>query len=93
MHLLSAVVGARSVLLCRAQWLRSRTSDSQLRGPGFGSCAAVLNPCASLFTLYCSSSLGCKNEYLAIDMCTSSLRALIAAHGWMLPRKVEMVSD
>ena len=28
-----------------------------------------------------------------MDMCTSSLRALIAAYGWMLPRELEMVSD
>ena len=27
-----------------------------------------------------------------VDICTSSLRALIAAYGWMLPREVEMVS-
>ena len=38
------------------------------------------------------------NEYLAIvidsgDMCTSSLRALIVAYGWMLPREAEMVSE
>ena len=38
----------------------------------------------SFFTLHCSSSLSCMNEYLAtdirlVDMCTSSLRALIAA--------------
>ena len=31
--------------------------------------------------------------YLAIDMCTSSLRALIVAYGWMLPRDVEMVFE
>ena len=42
------------------------------------------------------AALSCINEYKAIDrqvvdMCTSSLRALIAAYGWMLPREVEMV--
>ena len=53
--------------LCRAQWLRGRASDSRLRGPGFESCAAVLKPWASFFTLHCSSSLSCMNEYLALD--------------------------
>ena len=28
-----------------------------------------------------------------VDMCTSSLRALIVAYGWMLPRDVEMVFE
>ena len=51
---------------CRAQWLRGRTSDSRLRGPGFESYAAVLKPRARFFTLHCSSSLSCINEYLAI---------------------------
>ena len=35
----------------RAQWLRGRASDSQLQEPGFESCAAVLKPLASFFTL------------------------------------------
>ena len=51
----------------RAQWLRGRASDSRLREPWFESCAAVLKPWASFFTLHCSSSLSCINEYLAID--------------------------
>ena len=51
----------------RVQWLRGRASDSQLRGPGFESCAAVLKPWARFFTLHCSSSLSCINEYLAVD--------------------------
>ena len=51
----------------RAPWLRGRASDSRLREPVFGSCAAVLKPWASVFTLHCSSSLSCINEYLAID--------------------------
>ena len=34
---------------------------------GFESCAAVLKPWASFFTLHCSSSLSCIHEYLAID--------------------------
>ena len=53
--------------MCRAQWLRGRASDSRLRGPGLESCAAVLKLWASCFTLLCSSSLSCINEYLAID--------------------------
>ena len=53
--------------LRRVQWLRGRASDSQLREPGCESCAAVLKASASFFTLHCSSSLSCVNEYLAID--------------------------
>ena len=53
---------------CRAQWLRGRVCDSRLREPGIETCAAVLNPWESLFTLHCSSSLSCINEYLAIDI-------------------------
>ena len=56
-----------SSFTCRAQWLRGRASDSRLREPGFESCAAVLKPWTIFFTLYCSSSLSCINEYLAID--------------------------
>ena len=54
---------------CRAQWLRGRASDSRLREPGFESCAAVLKPSASFFTLPSSCSLSCINEYLVIDSC------------------------
>ena len=54
-------------VLRRAQWLRGRASDSRLREPGFESCAAVLKHWASFFTLHCSSSLSCINDYLAID--------------------------
>ena len=36
-------------------------------GTGFESCAAVLNAWTTFFTLHCSSSLSCINEYLAID--------------------------
>ena len=58
------------------QWPRSRASDSQLREPGFESCAAVLNPWTSFL-------LSCINEYMAVDsgnyLCTSSLSALIIA--------------
>ena len=49
------------------QWLRGRALDSRLREPRFKSCAVVLKPWASFFTLHCSSSLSCTNEYLAID--------------------------
>ena len=38
-----------------------------LRDPRFKSCAAVLKPWASVFTIHCSSSLSCINQYLAID--------------------------
>ena len=53
--------------LRRAAWLRGRASDSRLREPGFESCAAVLKPWASCFTLHCSSSLSGIDEYLYID--------------------------
>ena len=43
-----------------------RAMDSRLKEPGFESRAAVLKPRANLFTLHCSSSLSCINEYLAI---------------------------
>ena len=42
----------------------ARTLDYE--NPGFESCAAVLKPWARFFTLHCSSSLSCINEYLAI---------------------------
>ena len=64
MHVSLAVVDPE---VCFLQWLRGRASDSRLREPGFDSCAAVLKPWASLFTLHCSNSLSCINEYLAID--------------------------
>ena len=57
----------RTTGICRAQWLMGRASDSRLREPGFESCAAVLKPWTSVFTLHCSSSLSCINEYLAKD--------------------------
>ena len=44
-----------------------RASDCRITEPGFEFCAGVLTPWESLFTLYCSSSLSCINEYLAID--------------------------
>ena len=53
--------------LLRVQWFSGRASDSRLRGPEFKSCAAVLKPWANVFSLHCSSSLSCINEYLAID--------------------------
>ena len=51
----------------RAHWLRGTASGSQLRRPRLESYAAVLKPWASFFTLHCSSSLSCINEYLATD--------------------------
>ena len=56
-----------TIYMSRAQWLRNRASDSRLREPGFESCAAVLKSWARFFTLHCSSSLSCINEYLATD--------------------------
>ena len=56
-----------AVVDSRAQWLRGRASDSGLRESGFKSCAAVLKPWARFFTLRCSSSFSCINEYLPID--------------------------
>ena len=44
-------------LMLRAQRLRGSASDCRLREPEFESCAAVLKPWASFFTLHCSSSL------------------------------------
>ena len=69
--LLSPVVLAFSTVFTSAMsrggggW--GRASDSPLQEPGFESCAVVLKPRASFFTLHCSSSLSCINEYLAID--------------------------
>ena len=51
----------------RGQWFRGRASDCRLREPGFDFYAALLKPWASFFTLRCSSSLSCINEYLAIN--------------------------
>ena len=78
---------------CRSQWLRGRASDSQLRELGLESCAAMLKPWASYFTLHCSCSLSCINEYVSVDSGTSGLRALIVPYGWMLPREAKMVSE
>ena len=42
------------------------------------------------------SNPGCGVKTLGktvVDMCTSSLHALIAAYGWMLLRKAKMVSE
>ena len=55
------------VVFSRVQWLRGRATEYRLREPGFESCAAVLKPWASFFTLHCSSSLSCINEYLTTD--------------------------
>ena len=45
----------------------AKTSDFQLREPGFESCAAMSNIGQDLLPLHCSRSLGCMNEHLAID--------------------------
>ena len=54
-------------MIYRVQWLRGSASDSRLQEPRFESCTAVLQSWGSFFTLHCSSSLSCINEYLAID--------------------------
>ena len=76
----------------RAQWLRGRASDSRLKGPGFESCAAVLKPWASFFTLDCSK-FTLLYEYLAIDSggYVYEQSSRIVAYGWMLPREVKTV--
>ena len=53
---------------CRAQWLRGRALNSQLRGPGFESCTAVLKTLGKfLHSIHWSSSHNCIKEYLDID--------------------------
>ncbi|KAK2178417.1 hypothetical protein NP493_545g01096 [Ridgeia piscesae] len=47
--------------------LRGRAANYRLREPAYESCAAVLNFGQNVFTLHCSSSLSCMNEYIAID--------------------------
>ena len=76
--------------------LPHRASDFQLREPGFKSCAAVLKPWTSFFTLHCSSSLSCINEYLAIDSggYVYEQSSCINCSIWLdVPREVEMVFD
>ena len=55
----------------------ARVSDSQLRKPGCASSWAIV------FTLHCSSSISCMNEFMAIVsgvyLCPNNLRALFAA--------------
>ena len=47
------------------EWLSGRDLDSQIREPSFESCHCCgLWTC--VFTLHCSGSLCCLNEYLAI---------------------------
>ena len=53
------------VVIAAAVVGRGRALDSRLREPGFESCG--VKAMATFFTLYCSSSLSCINEYLAID--------------------------
>ena len=73
---------------CRANWLRGRASDSQLRELGVESCAAVL--CGQVFSLHCTSSVSCINEYLAID---SGGYVYDQPSGISCSREVEMVSN
>ena len=69
------------------QWLRGRASDSRLREPGFESYASVLKHWASSF--HCTLLQFTQLYKRVVDMCTSSLRALIVAYDWMLPREAE----
>ena len=77
----------------------SKTANKRFKRNGSGVELRVQILCPAIFfTLLCSSSLSsvsCINEYMAIvvGMCTSSLRTLIVANGWMLPREAEMVSE
>ena len=76
----------------RAQWLRVQLRTLDYENPGSNPGCGV-KPWAGFFTLHYSSSPSCINEYhTVVDMCTSSLRSLIVAYGWMLPREAEMVS-
>ena len=49
------------------QYVERNGSGVELRTLDYESCAAVLIPWASVFTIHCSSSLSYINEYLAID--------------------------
>ena len=84
-----------SQLMGRPQWLSGRASDYRLREPGFESCVAVLNPRTSLFfTLYCSGSLSCINEYVIIDSGVNVYEqsSRINCSIWLDPREAEIVS-
>ena len=71
-------------VMCRAQWLRGRASDSRLRWPAFESFAAVLEPWANFFSLHCSSSFSCINDHLTIDSdAYVYVCAFIVAYGWL----------
>ena len=77
-----------------------RASDSRLKNPGSNpvlSCP-VLKLWASVFLslhlLRFTQLYKRVPVYIqVVDMCTSSLRALIAGYTEMLPKEVEMVSD
>ena len=64
----------------RAQWLRGRASDSRLREPGFESCAAVLKPWASFFSLYIAPGHSAVQMntwlYTVVDMCKTGYCAI-----------------
>ena len=64
--IIEVVTEDRYSYCCRAQWLRCRSLDAGLRKSGYDICAAVLKPWNIVFTLHCSSSLSCINEYMAI---------------------------
>ena len=58
-----------------------------------GSNPVVLKPWASFFTLNCSNSLSCINEYLAIDSGGYVYEQPSRITFSMLPREAEMVSE
>ena len=74
------------------QWLGGRASDYRRRRPWFELCAAMLKPWTGFVhsTLLQLTQLYGWHHWLqtVVDMCTSSLRALIAAYGWMLTEQV-----
>ena len=55
-----------------------RALDSRLRGPGFETCAVGVKTLGKFFTLHCSSSLSCINEYPAIDKWWVCVQAVFA---------------
>ena len=74
-----------------APWLRCRASESRV---GI-LCCGVKNV-DKCFTLHCSSSLSCINEYLAIDIIGyvyEQLSRINCSTGWMIPREAEMVTE
>ena len=71
----------------------ARASHPQLREPRFESCA-IVKVLAFIFTLHCSSSSSCMNEYLAINRGGYLLRIVFMhylQHHWVFQREVKIV--